>query len=113
MRRLSPCAEPGCPELCATTRCTEHTKARRRTTRRQYQRNNYGPTWPKVRSAQLRREPTCRTCGHTATVVDHIIPFQHFPTPHTAHQPANLQSLCAPCHNRKTATIDSAFGRHP
>ncbi len=115
-KRLSPCAEPGCPTLTARTRCDEHTRQQRRTTRRQYQRNDYGPTWPAVRARQLRDEPTCRgfpaPCGRPATVVDHIVPIHHFPTTTAAHQAANLQSLCTSCHNRKTATTDSAFGRN-
>lgn len=105
------CAQPGCPALTDTTRCPTHTRARRAATRRQYRRNDYGPEWPRVRRRQLAAEPTCRHCGTTATVVDHIVPIHHFADRRSAHDPANLQSLCAPCHNRKTATVDSAFGR--
>lgn len=110
------CAQPGCPALTDTTRCPTHTRARRAATRRQYRRNDYGPEWPSVRRRQLRREPTCRHCAANgtataATVVDHIVPLHHFDRRRDAHHPSNLQSLCKPCHDRKTATVDSAFGR--
>lgn len=110
------CTHPGCPELTTRTRCDEHQRTHQNDTRRRYQRNDYGPEWPAVRRRQLRREPCCRHCaldGTTtlATVVDHIVPFHHFATRRAAHAPSNLQSLCKPCHDRKTATQDSAFGR--
>ena len=110
------CAVPGCAELTAGTRCPTHTRDRQNVTRRRYRRNDYGGEWPSVRRRQLRREPTCRSCAGRgvdtpATVVDHIVPFHHFATRRQAHDTTNLQSLCKPCHDRKTATVDSAFGR--
>ena len=61
------------------------------------------PVWRKqLRPAQLAAEPLCRFCaakGKTtaATVVDHIKP--HRGCMHTFVDPANLQSLCKPCHD--------------
>jgi 5-methylcytosine-specific restriction protein A len=65
------------------------------------------PVWKKhLRPAQLLREPFCRECAKhgrrtPATVVDHVRPFagdwQLF------IDPANHQSLCKRCHDRKTA----------
>ena len=110
--RLTVCAEPGCPELTATARCDTHRKAHKTAARKRYPHNNYGPGWAKVRARQLRVEPDCRTCGQLASVVDHIVPIHHFAAPAIAHHDDNLQSMCPSCHNRKTATIDSAFGRH-
>lgn len=40
-----------------------------------------------------------------------MIPVHYFETHGAANRPSNLQSLCKPHHDRKTATVDSAFGR--
>jgi 5-methylcytosine-specific restriction enzyme A len=45
----------------------------------------------------------------SATVADHITP--HKGDPVLFWDPDNLQSLCAACHGRKTATEDGGFGR--
>ena len=55
------------------------------------------PAWYKLRTAQLRDEPTCRMCGQRATVADHIKP--HRGDLQLFHDPANLQSLCKRCHD--------------
>lgn len=59
-----------------------------------------------LRPAQLLREPWCRECAKRgvrtrATVVDHIKP--HKGDWQLFIDPANHQSLCEHCHNRKTA----------
>ena len=59
-------------------------------------------TWKKVRAHQLRIEPLCRPCVKagrytTATQVDHIDGNSNNNTPE------NYQSICADCHNRKSA----------
>ena len=58
--------------------------------------------WHRLRWHQLQAEPLCRYCaamGRTtaATVVDHITP--HKGGESLFHDPANLQSLCKPCHD--------------
>lgn len=58
--------------------------------------------WHRLRWHQLQAEPLCRYCaamGRTtaATVVDHITP--HKGDESLFHDPANLQSLCKPCHD--------------
>ena len=55
---------------------------------------------------QLLREPFCRECARRgvrtwATVVDHVVP--HRGDWQLFIDPANHQSLCERCHNRKTA----------
>ena len=56
---------------------------------------------PAQRHAALARDRhTCRTCGDTATEVDHIINLAQGGT----HDPVNLQALCTPCHRAKTET---------
>ena len=58
--------------------------------------------WKKIRLAILAREPLCRPCkdeGRTtaATQIDHI-------DGNAANNAANnLQSICKPCHDRKSA----------
>ena len=66
----------------------------------------YGARWQRARLAHLTQEPLCRAClttGHTtaATVVDHIRP--HRGDLDLFWNAANWQSLCARCHNTKTA----------
>lgn len=59
--------------------------------------------WRKRRAAQLKAEPRCQAClaqGFitVATQADHITPIANGGDPD-----GPLQSLCAPCHDRKTA----------
>jgi 5-methylcytosine-specific restriction protein A len=61
--------------------------------------------WRSARAALLREEPLCRVCRAggrlaPATVVDHVRPIKDGGARFDA---ANLQPLCPPCHNRKTA----------
>lgn len=73
----------------------------------------YGYRWQQYRKQFLSVHPLCVQCqvdGRVtgATVVDHI-------TPHKGNQtlfwgPSNHQSLCKPCHDRKTAAEDGGFG---
>lgn len=59
--------------------------------------------WHKLRARQLRDNPLCKLClelGRTepATVADHIIP--HYGDESLFFDQGNLQSMCAPCHNK-------------
>ena len=61
--------------------------------------------WQKMRSHHRRHNPTCAECERSgiltlATDVDHIIPHKN--NPELMWDTDNLQSLCKPCHNRKT-----------
>ena len=68
----------------------------------QYRKLYKTQAWKATRRQQLQQEPLCRMCmaeGRVtaATVVDHV-------TPHKGDRvlffdAANLQSLCAPCHD--------------
>lgn len=65
--------------------------------------------WRAIRSGVLAREPLCRLCAtkgitRAANHVDHVDGNAN------NNDPTNLQPLCAPCHNRKTATEDGGFG---
>ncbi|TDB48070.1 MULTISPECIES: HNH endonuclease [Photorhabdus] len=71
----------------------------------------YGNKWDVIRTRILKRDNyLCQDClrkdclrngrAVTATTVDHIIPKARGGT----DDDSNLQSLCWPCHRRKTAT---------
>ena len=68
-----------------------------------------GAGWQSLRAHQLERETQRRTCAARgrktrATHVDHILSRRA--RPDLAANPANLQSLCAACHNAKTNRTD-------
>ena len=65
--------------------------------------------WARLREAQLAAEPLCRFClaieeVTEATVCDHIEP--HKGDEALFYDPSNLQSLCAPCHDKLKALIE-------
>ncbi len=65
--------------------------------------------WHRLRDAQLAAEPLCRFClaiedVTEATVCDHIEP--HRGQLDLFYDPDNLQSLCAPCHDKLKARIE-------
>jgi len=66
----------------------------------------YGSEWERIRAAHLRVQPDCVQCGRPGSHVDHITPRAQGGT----DDAANLQTLCAGCHSRKTATRDGGFG---
>lgn len=62
--------------------------------------------WQRLREAQLTSQPLCIYCQQAdevepATVCDHRIP--HRGDEDLFFDPDNLQSLCAPCHDRVKA----------
>jgi 5-methylcytosine-specific restriction protein A len=66
--------------------------------------------WRRIRAAQLEAEPLCRECAkrgyvRAANEVDHI---EGDTTKNVVM--VDLQSLCKPCHSRKTAAEDGSFG---
>jgi hypothetical protein len=57
--------------------------------------------WHRVSKRKLARDPICEGCGEQASRhVDHIVPLDQGGA---QFDPANLQSLCIPCHTDKTA----------
>ena len=99
---LSPCAEPGCPNVAVRHgRCEEHqSKASRRwrkpDTRPNAAARGYDNEWRRIRARFLRSYPVCPECGGKATVVHHIVPVAEGGT----HAWSNLQPLCRRCHER-------------
>jgi len=75
-------------------------------------RRGYDGTWRAVRQQQLQRHPLCEHClaqGRTTAAgeVDHIRAVRRGGAMLDAD---NLQSLCKPCHSRKTAIHDGGLG---
>ena len=62
--------------------------------------NAYRQTaWRKLRLIKLDNHPLCEKCGKPAEEVDHIIPVANGGE---MYEYTNLQSLCKPCHSKKT-----------
>lgn len=74
----------------------------------------YSARWDTASKVFLANNPLCRRCEAAgllvpATVTDHIRP--HRGDSELFWDPGNLQPLCKPCHDRKTACEDGGFGR--
>ncbi|EEG10289.1 HNH endonuclease [Pseudogulbenkiania ferrooxidans] len=114
----SPCRHRGCRVLVrdGSGLCEAHRKQVQKEAdekRGSSASRGYDSKWRRARESYLREHPLCVECRQrgfieAATVVDHI-------TPHKGDQKlfwsrSNWQSLCKPCHDRKTATEDGGFG---
>ena len=119
-RPLKPCAAAGCNELVrGQSYCSKHApeprqyspakeRARGSSTQR-----GYGYKWRQARGEWLEANPLCAECKRQGRVtaakeVDHIIP--HRGDQKLFWRRSNWQSLCRPCHSRKTAREDGGFG---
>lgn len=74
----------------------------------------YDWTWQKLRAWKLRQDPLCAHCLAIGRIVpaeevDHIERFEGKDDPRRL-DPENLQSLCKPCHSRKTRREDAGGG---
>jgi 5-methylcytosine-specific restriction enzyme A len=107
-----PCLWPGCPKkIPADARyCVEH----KRELSKEYERSRgsshargYTRRWSAVAKAHLMKYPLCVICGRPAEEVDHIKP--HKGDMRLFWDPKNRQSLCKPCHSRKTAVEDGRW----
>lgn len=79
-----------------------HVEPRRRGTTKE---RGYTGGWPSARALHLLHEPLCRHCRalgrvRVATEVDHILDIATHPELRLDDD--NLQSLCKPCHSKKT-----------
>lgn len=108
------CGYPGCPAITPGDQryCPTHTRQMEQRRESAYKRG-YDRDWQRDRAQELKAEPLCRECLKSgiitvATIRDHIIP--HRGDSVLFHDPKNRQSLCKPCHNRKTAKEDGGFG---
>jgi len=111
-----PCNYPGCIVLVDSSngRCEKHsTQLQRDLHRDSAARRGYGSKWRIARKAFLIRNPLCAECLgrgilRAATVVDHVVP--HRGELKLFWDESNWQSLCGPCHSRKTAKSDGRWG---
>ena len=115
----SPCLEPNCPTLCSgTPRCPEHTQrrsSRRPSTEHEAKAKAFynSMTWRKLSEYHRTRHPLCVACesiGRTTVgdVSDHRVELKDDWSLRV--EPSNLQTLCHPCHNKKTAQAKGARG---
>lgn len=116
-RARVPCRHVGCAQLLAAPGyCDKHLKLVRQqsdATRESASSRGYNSRWRKARNTWLTRHPLCIECAKyrrviPATVVDHIIP--HRGDQDLFWDTTNWQSLCKPCHDKKTAREDGGFG---
>ncbi len=107
-----PCTTPGCRNLVrGSAKCPEHSRqyeserAKRDDQAREYRYNS--AEWKRARSMALARNPHC-ACGAKATLVHHIHPVRV--APELLFSDLNLESTCAPCHQRKHAAMKAKRG---
>ncbi|MFH1806840.1 MAG: HNH endonuclease [Pseudomonadota bacterium] len=115
-----PCALARCGKLTDPGQryCPAHKREDRKrddARRGTAQERGYTSRWRTARSLFLKAHPLCCRCEASglviaATVVDHIIP--HKGDAKLFWSRSNWQSLCKPCHDRKTALEDGGFGRN-
>ena len=106
-----PCRHPGCSKLvdAKAKYCEKHKALHLNDEVHPASPRDYNSAWRKARKAYLRAHPLCVRCMAVgkytkATVVDHIIP--HRGDKQLFWNQSNWQSLCKPCHDRKTWTED-------
>ncbi|MBB4126231.1 5-methylcytosine-specific restriction protein A [Xanthomonas translucens] len=86
----------------------DNKQAQRRQARRALATNSV--RWRRIRAAHLAVEPLCRLCAARGLVVA-ATDVDHVDGDDSNNDPGNLQSLCHPCHSRKTARENGGFGR--
>lgn len=104
-----PCRHPRCPKLTDGLYCEEH-EALHRGDGESSSKRGYNRQWQKARARYLKAHPLCVQCmkegkAVTATVVDHVKP--HRGDPVLFWDEKNWQSLCKPCHDKKTWNEDN------
>lgn len=109
-RSNTPCKHPGCAKLVSygCQYCSDHA-ALHRSDRDSSGKRGYDSKWQKARARYLSKHPLCVECGKKgmyvkATVVDHIKPHRGNET--LFWDQSNWQSLCKPCHDKKTWNED-------
>src|SRR5262245_25535918 len=94
----TPCLEPSCPAFATYRgRCFRHARQRDAEIQRQGKRIYNSKRWRILRRKKLSQDPLCNRCGKVADVVHHVRGVELDPW-----GMANLESLCAGCHNAET-----------
>ena len=103
-----PCGYLGCPQLIDAGQryCEKHKQPDRPSAAKR----GYNSKWRRLSKQYLRKHPMCVRCMQQgryvpATVVDHIIP--HRGDSALMWDESNWQTLCKPCHDKKTGNEDS------
>ncbi|SRR5713101_5834170 len=122
------CKEPGCrqPTVRGSPWCEKHQTSNSQIAAERaadIERNHQQPwrawysRWPwtgpnGLRAKTLARDPICRACNRNpSTVADHIKPHRGIWSLFVDFD-GNLQGLCAPCHNEKSAKELAELGPH-
>lgn len=99
----------------ANGRCEQHACERARSIDKA-RRQERGPrkydkrSWRNgIRPAHLRLEPFCRECKKTQGWLVEATEVDHIDGDNTNDADSNLQSLCKPCHSRKTVAEQGAL----
>ena len=106
---------PNAPQTIAQRKRASGQVARPRDRRASACKRGYDRKWQKyVTFYRQCVEPLCRECFKDGRLtpmdcVDHIVPMNGPDDPRWYDQ-TNHQALCTPCHSRKTANEDGAFG---
>lgn len=98
---LRPCNHPGCPILSDKRFCRAHDVRIRSPQSIASRRLTNNQRWRQARKIFLANHPLCVECSRVATIVDHII--EHEGNYQLMWDIDNWQSLCKPCHDKKTA----------
>lgn len=116
---LRVCAKSGCSTLTTNTYCETHRDCNRRKwdeRRNKELRKHYSTArWQATRRLIFERDSLCLSCKRMASVVvDDVIPaVKYVANGGDFFDMDNLQGMCKPCHDSKTATEDSTFaGAH-
>lgn len=115
-RSLRPCAHPACAALVQVGQryCPAHAPAHKQDYARrhpEYQELYNNQRWRDYRKMFLAEHPLCvnfAECKQPADTVDHKEP--HHGEWDKFWNPANHQSMCSQCHNKKTAK-ESGWGK--
>lgn len=105
---MNPCKHGNCAKLTEGTYCVEHMVLHKED-RPSTANRGYNAKWRTARIRYLKSHPLCVRCTEKnrltpATVVDYINP--HRGDPVLFWNQRNWQTLCKPCHDKKTMTED-------
>ena len=114
---LKVCARPGCTNVSESRFCSKHVTNKQQERKQFDQRRADDPIrklyftaiWQATRRIILFRDPLCKLCSQAfSAVADHIIPARKWVAQHggdleSFFDESNLQGVCKPCHDAKTA----------
>jgi 5-methylcytosine-specific restriction enzyme A len=102
------CPQIGCMKLTNGGRCEQHKRTQHKGTSKNRPGDPFysSTAWIRLRDWKRSDRPLCEECEASGVVepmahVDHVLPRRE--RPDLELDASNLRSLCARCHNRKTA----------